>query len=188
MFIDSQFQGIIDPSCIGPFQWSHKHYFAGEMINHNKDMNRPESPAQNYCGVDRPNMIRISGENWSILYFLLRFRRHNGESIRLSRFGPVGDISNRRGWHEDVQQCQLIGKGSHASFGPWRRGLHQESRMVIIGPKLLKPGRRTSTSGRITCTMWATMPWLTTPPSDLWDIFNGTAALRIHGTTSIPQV
>ena len=41
MFIGSHFQGIIDPSGIASFQWSHGHYFAGEMTNHNTDAYRP---------------------------------------------------------------------------------------------------------------------------------------------------
>jgi len=44
MFFNGTFQNIIDPSGIGSFQWSHRYDLTGEVVNHHKDVDGPQSP------------------------------------------------------------------------------------------------------------------------------------------------
>ncbi len=57
------FQGINNPSCVGPFQWSHANNLPRKMINDHQNMNRRQAPGQNCCRIDRPDMVGIPGWN-----------------------------------------------------------------------------------------------------------------------------
>lgn len=107
-------QSLDDPAGVRSFQRSDAHDLAGEMVDGHQDVNGPQPPAQDFRGVDRPDVIGIPGRDRAGLGLLFGFLAAGRGGRRVWWFRPLQDVSHRRGRQEDAQQSELIGDANAA--------------------------------------------------------------------------
>ena len=109
MLLHGLLQGLDGPAGVGAFQRSDAHDLAREVVDSHQDLDGPQAPAQDFRGVDRPDVIGIPGGNRARFRLFLWLVGRGWRGTSIPRFRPLQDVSHRRGREEDTQQFELVG-------------------------------------------------------------------------------